>query len=516
MPQSRLCRLCVKACKDYKSLYQENGLGNELYDSIRKYFHPMILDINKCTELRRVCLECWHRISEFSDYEEAVRVAQLKLFAEVQEERVIIKNEKGEFEDGFTPTTSKVKVEDELIAPCSLKVQTRADDTESKEILRASNHKESELKLNHVAKVKIKVETDSFYDLCDSELLRKEEKNWSELELTTGESDEQNCDLSSDYESPGKKCVIKNDQTKEPLLYHPDFPSLEDNILSSELELTDSDLDEQGPCSTTTTSNPSKIDFEWLRNSAEQRKRRREQMEELMAKYTPILKCIACPETFTNLKALQSHFHQLHPKERFYVMCCNLKLPVPTRFREHLILHSDPEAFNCKLCWRTYTLRSGLKNHMILRHPQAVEPKIFSCKKCHKCYDTSRRLSYHVKIAHMENIPQPQRQKKRRRPRRKDIPPDGPSAFTCEECGKQFDKYRSYSQHQWYSHRLEPTHTCVTCGKGFKLKYDLRKHEAIHTGYACAFCPRTFESISDLYTHRNAVHADTKGNFVRK
>lgn len=42
MSQSSLCRLCVNICNECKSLFDDNGRSNEVYETTVKYFDPMV------------------------------------------------------------------------------------------------------------------------------------------------------------------------------------------------------------------------------------------------------------------------------------------------------------------------------------------------------------------------------------------------------------------------------------------------------------------------------------------
>ncbi|XP_060616320.2 zinc finger and SCAN domain-containing protein 31-like [Anolis sagrei] len=61
--------------------------------------------------------------------------------------------------------------------------------------------------------------------------------------------------------------------------------------------------------------------------------------------------------------------------------------------------------------------------------------------------------------------------------------------------------------------RGQKKHWCFICGKGFRDKADLVRHERIHTGekpYACLVCGRRFNHTSSLYKHQD-THRTTAG-----
>lgn len=59
---------------------------------------------------------------------------------------------------------------------------------------------------------------------------------------------------------------------------------------------------------------------------------------------------------------------------------------------------------------------------------------------------------------------------------------------------------------------LFAAHLCATCGKGFKNKCTLKKHEVIHSDvrpFVCPDCPKRFQLLGPLKTHM-AVHRAAK------
>lgn len=52
-------------------------------------------------------------------------------------------------------------------------------------------------------------------------------------------------------------------------------------------------------------------------------------------------------------------------------------------------------------------------------------------------------------------------------------------------------------------------HTCEICGRAFKKRYDLKRHERMHTGvkpYSCSVCFKQFSRKDNYVTHIRMKH----------
>ncbi|XP_073828695.1 uncharacterized protein [Musca autumnalis] len=96
MLNSSKCRLCIEHCSDrqqLRSLFNEDGSENYVYDLIVKYFSPQFLDMGNVKHLTSICLKCWNHICEFNNFQRTIYAAHVRLI----ETDLNIKDEPEEF-----------------------------------------------------------------------------------------------------------------------------------------------------------------------------------------------------------------------------------------------------------------------------------------------------------------------------------------------------------------------------------------------------------------------------------
>lgn len=226
--------------------------------------------------------------------------------------------------------------------------------------------------------------------------------------------------------------------------------------------------------------------------------------------------CSFCQTRFATKPHLTRH-ERIHTNERpFQCHYCPKSYKTQSVRNLHERKHTGEKGFHCEICGKRFRLRSILNSHIAAVHGERKEPEgpqpllecdfegcsysttkkgafynhkaihepKFQCSLCPKKFPTGQRLEIHQFVhtgvkkfqchlcskqflsklnldAHVETH-------------------TNTTPFTCELCGKEFLRQRSYKQHLVRHTNLTMNFECGYCGKKFRYRGELVRHEKTH------------------------------------
>nr|CAD7425083.1 unnamed protein product [Timema monikensis] len=202
--------------------------------------------------------------------------------------------------------------------------------------------------------------------------------------------------------------------------------------------------------------------------------------------------CETCGKTFFKLPNLRLHI-KVHSEDRpFKCSCCSMAFKWKKNLDTHTSIHGlgtdnhskDNERIRkatprvqCEVCGKYLASKWNLSVHMKRHNGNFTGSHM--CHICGKTLCDSQAMSRHLKV-HM-----------------------GIKPFECKICNKHFGTKMSRDDHE-RTHTGEKPFCCDLCGKCFGSKPHLHVHRAIHSDerpYHCPYCPKAFRRRPHLVLH---------------
>lgn len=203
--------------------------------------------------------------------------------------------------------------------------------------------------------------------------------------------------------------------------------------------------------------------------------------------------CPVCLVQFQTLGDKRRHIQERHPemgKKKPHFRCteCPRTFPKYCNLQRHMVTHAVDRPFSCTLCPESFKREYMLENHQIVHQKQIkdmkidihikMEPDTFNCDLCSIEFQSQQSLSAHMaKHAKMRNL-------------------------SCSECGKTFKKRSHLTRHEDIHKRT--TMKCDVCHETFRNKRLLICHINRHRGVQpniCKVCSKEFSYRSTLQAH---------------
>ncbi|XP_053739021.1 zinc finger and BTB domain-containing protein 41 [Synchiropus splendidus] len=210
--------------------------------------------------------------------------------------------------------------------------------------------------------------------------------------------------------------------------------------------------------------------------------------------------CLQCYSTKSNMmvhKKKHSSDAPLRKKEHKCPFCFKLHASKKTLAKHVRRFHPDniqeflarqkkrkSEGWKCAVCFKTFTRRPHLEEHMILH----TQDRPFKCSFCDEVFKSRFTRLKHQEKYHL-----------------------GP--FPCGICGRQFNDTGNLKRHIECTHGGKRKWTCGICGKSVRERTTLKEHMRIHSGekpHLCSICGQSFRHGSSYRLHLRVHHDDKR------
>uniref|UniRef100_A0A336MN36 CSON014498 protein n=1 Tax=Culicoides sonorensis TaxID=179676 RepID=A0A336MN36_CULSO len=221
--------------------------------------------------------------------------------------------------------------------------------------------------------------------------------------------------------------------------------------------------------------------------------------------------CPHCGKHFTSIRKFKDH-EKYHLKEQSDLFCqiCGIKCKTDIFLKAHLLRHGEKKYF-CEVegCGKGFAVKYDFITHQKRAHGSG---ETFSCKRCDQVFRTWKLRRTHEETDHGVVKVKLQRNKRL-------MPNAGykdNEGGDCRFCGKHFDNYRKWQNHEYHHKKIIPDLHCEICGAKSTTEYNLKRHVERHGAiqYFCDYpgCGKGFTVKHDVRIHARRAHKDLFSN----
>ncbi|XP_046408157.1 zinc finger protein 271-like [Ischnura elegans] len=200
-----------------------------------------------------------------------------------------------------------------------------------------------------------------------------------------------------------------------------------------------------------------------------------------------VLVCDYCTKPHSLKSQLREHIVLCHLSAVSHkCSICHTFLPTESELKVHEAIHFSESKYICSLCYSNFQSKAKVVVHLKNVHN---EDKPYTCSACFLSFPSRAELSLHHHC-HSSN-----------------------KKYCCSMCGKSFMSRIRYDIHISVCQSGQRLHKCVTCGKEYLTRGDLKFHMLSHDPekkFVCHLCPKSYKQPGDLFIHVRNIHMKIK------
>ncbi|XP_046408166.1 zinc finger protein 432-like [Ischnura elegans] len=197
--------------------------------------------------------------------------------------------------------------------------------------------------------------------------------------------------------------------------------------------------------------------------------------------------CHYCTKPYSLKSKLRDHIVVCHLSAVSHkCSICHLFFPTQSELNDHEAIHFSKSKYICSLCYSNFQSKAKVVVHS--KNVHNVD-KAYTCSACFLSFPSVAELSLHHHC-HSSN-----------------------KKYCCSMCGKSFMSRIRYDIHISVCQSGQRLHKCGTCGKEYLTRGDLKFHMLTHDPekrFACHLCPKSYTQPGKLSLHIRNFHMKIK------